>query len=363
MARIRFYPEDNNLHPSDHIVGTDEVTGGGATRVFTVEALTEYLRPLFTDAAPIDISAGIVPVADGNGGWSASNILQKSTTVETGSIEKLALDGTVELFSDNVGTLFMEIQDNIPGGFDIAPRSLISAGSPVTFSTTGPVTTGTVEEFIGYVEPIGPSNAPGAEPVFRFRISSTSGITTGGVFPESITFSGSELTEVAVCITGSTVNVGNLDIGGVIRVGGVEVDLRQIPINTDNIGLNTDAIQQLELNKADVTDLHPAATIPDPTPSIPGDGFISTAITEINIDPATQVITVERGRVPIVIGGDDSGTGTFSVNSITTEGINVSGSEYVNIVASGGSTEVTTQVVIDSDLLPAVRVNESPTII
>ena len=50
MARIRFYPEDNTLHPSDHIIGTDEVTGAGATRVFTVQALTDYLVPVIGDA-------------------------------------------------------------------------------------------------------------------------------------------------------------------------------------------------------------------------------------------------------------------------------------------------------------------------
>ena len=311
MARIRFYPEDNNLHPSDHIIGTDEVGAGGATRVFTLEALTDYITTAIGTTLPKAIGNGFVPSGDGLGVWNQSPIKIEG---EAGSniLPFQGLSGEVKLFRDSLGASKLSITIEVPGGFSTPPEELVGA----TFSAaSATAVTGTVGAYGGYV-------TSGTELVFLYDIKTD---VTLPVFPEtnqptSISFENvTFFTRNTTYISGNTVNVGDLEVKGILTTNGTEIDLSQVTSNSTDIDTLQNTVDSLSVSKANTTDLHPAVTVPIPSPEV--SGTAKTAIVSINVDPVTQELSVVRGTVPVVIGGGGSDSGsTETISNISING-------------------------------------------
>ena len=346
MARIRFYPEDNRLHPSDHIVGTDEVSGNGATRVFTVQALTDYLTSFLNITPPATLAEGFIPVSDGDGGYNQSTILIKDVDT-TGALEFTdIIDDKVKLFTTSTGFGRLSIAQDVPGGFNIDPSTLVgleftAVGSFGTITETIFATQNSpnVGEFwFSLLNPID-SQIP-AEPAF-LSVTSIS-------FPDASSPFSSKVT----CIGGDTINVGNLEVGGNLIVDGQPVDLSQINQNRDDIITIQDDISDLESSKADASDLHPAATLPDPTPA--ANGVASTAVISIDIDPVTQVMSVVRGTVPVVIGGTGTSTGgDISVQGFTVDDVTFANSANISWIPATAGTSITLTPNLDASTILA----------
>ena len=353
MARIRFYPEDNNLHPSDHIVGTDEVSGNGATRVFTIQALSDYLAETLNLEVPEAIAEGIIPVGDGTGGYDPSPLVVKD---EDGATNTVIFDATITapnfanivFYQTPLGVNMLDIRQDVEGGFSIDPLEAVD-GTFEAVDTNGSSLSGRILTY----EAFRANRAGDTIPSYLYTVTLDGGATLSGETRISrLTITGQNtISKRVLCIGSDTVNLGDLDVRGILTVNGVEVDLSQVNINRDNIALLETRASDLENGKADRTELHPAATLPDPTPTV--QGVTNTAVTGVTIDPVTQVITLTRGQVPVVIGGDGDGTGSseFSINGFVREGATFGNTDSISWISevSADATEVTLRPSVNVD--------------
>ena len=357
MARIRFYPEDNNLHPSDHIVGTDEVSGNGATRVFTIQALTDHLAEVLNLEVPEAIADGIIPVGDGSGGYDPSPLVVKD---EDGSTNTVIFDATITapnfanivFYQTPLGVNMLDIRQDVEGGFSIDPLEAVD-GTFEAVDTNGTSLSGRILTY----EAFRANRAGDTIPSYLYTVTLDGGATLSGETRISrLTITGQNtISKRVLCIGSDTVNLGDLDVRGILTVNGVEVDLSQINTNRDNIALLETRASDLENGKADRTELHPAATLPDPTPTV--QGVTNTAVTGIEIDPATQVMTITRGQVPVVIGGTGGGSGSsdFSINGFVRDGATFGNTDTISwtSVFDAATNEVTLRPNVDADQILA----------
>ncbi len=356
MARIRFYPEDNQLHPSDHIVGTDEVSGGGATRVFTVQALTDYLfdtlglDEIIEQPVEPNVPEGVTEVSD----TIVQNRILCPADVSITEVVGESLEA-LYIYRNTLGATLMEFEIVGNSGIDLSSLEGVDFRSipldPVETQTE--TYTGTISSFDGVVRAVG---TPGATTYYyRFTLTGTDfeapvsippapddDTNFRGLRPETLILL-QDVYKYVTGIGGDTMVGGDLTIGGDIISGGEVVDLvaiqSRLTTAEGDISTNTNDLT----NKANTVDLHPAASIPVPNPTTVGTA--TTAITGINIDPNTQQITVTRGTVPVIIGDVSTGGGAdISFNSVALDEINIPATSTGNVTFSLSGSDLVADV-------------------
>ena len=341
MARIRFYPEDNNLHPSDHIIGTDEVTGGGSTRVFTVQALSDYLLPVISEAFDLD---AIVDVLDRDPAQVGDSIINKTVDCVGDQLLRSNDPYEIHLFRTALGSATLEIHTGSRG---LTHDFSSFASHAISWSAGG----ATVTSYDGYISS---SITSGEAYVFTLALDSSTTLPIASDSSETVQADitiaeagDSTIQCYTVGIAADTFITGDLSLDGDLIIDGQTVDIAALQIQVTD---NTDSIEALEnnlLEKADISALHPAATLPVPNPAVAGTA--TTAITGISIDPATQELVVTRGTVPVVIGDVDAGGGT----NVTANNVALAD---LNIPTGGQSTLGVTFGINGTDLIGSVEI-------